>query len=303
MPAKKPLSAPVPRFDQMLWPTLQALKALGGSGSNQEIEDKAIEVAGYSETQLSVLHNDGPNIEIRYRMAWARSYLKVVGALENSARSVWSITDYGRNLTESDMAAIPSQARAISRQNKMQIGTTASTQEDSENDGDIEAVGVPEPFKSVNFESWRDKLLSVIQAMSPAGFERLSQRMLRESGFSRVEVTGKSGDGGIDGVGVLAINLLSFQVSFQCKRYKGSVGSTEIRNFRGAMTGRTDKGLFITTGSFTPEARKEATRDGAPVLDLIDGEALCKLLKDLKLGVSTEQIEQVTVDDAWFASV
>jgi restriction system protein len=139
--------------------------------------------------------------------------------------------------------------------------------------------------------------------MPPDNFERLSQRILRESGFSQVEVTGKSGDGGIDGIGVLTISLLSFQVFFQCKRYKGSVSSSDIRNFRGAMMGRTDKGLFITTGSFTPDARREATRDGAPVLDLIDGERLCVLLKDLNLGVSTRQVEEVSIDDTWFSSI
>ena len=129
---------------------------------------------------------------------------------------------------------------------------------------------------------------------------------MRESGFTRVEVTGKSGDGGIDGgAGVLRMNLISFQVLFQCKRWKGSVGSEVVRNFRGAMQGRADKGLIITTGTFTADARKEATRDGAPAIDLIDGEALCLLLKDLKLGVrvETRMVEDVTVDERFFAAV
>lgn len=136
--------------------------------------------------------------------------------------------------------------------------------------------------------------------MPPDAFERLCQRILRSSGFIKVQVTGKKGDGGIDGIGVLRIALLSFQVFFQCKRYSGSVGPKEIRDFRGAMVGRTDKGLFITTGTFTSEAEKEATRDGAPALDLIDGEQLCTLLKDLKLGVETKTIEVVEIDDFWF---
>jgi len=287
----------------MLWPVLQAVKSLGGSGANQEIEDRAIEIAQYTEEQLAVLHGDGPNIEVRYRMAWARSYLKVVGALENSSRSVWSITDYGKSLTERDMAGIPSQARATSRRNKFQSTNKAGSPELPILDSEPASPEPREPYKSVTFEDWRDKLLQVIQAMPPSNFERLSQRILRESGFSQVEVTGKSGDGGIDGIGVLSISLLSFQVFFQCKRYKGSVGPSDIRNFRGAMMGRTDKGLFITTGSFTPDARKEATRDGAPVLDLIDGERLCKLLKDLNLGVSTRQVEEVSIDDNWFSSI
>jgi len=139
--------------------------------------------------------------------------------------------------------------------------------------------------------------------MPPDAFERLAQRILRESGFVKVEVKGKSGDGGIDGIGVLRLNLLSFQVLFQCKRYKDTVSAGAIRDFRGAMVGRTDKGLFITTGRFTPEARKEATRDGAPPIDLIDGEQLCEILKTLRLGVKAEMVEQVSLDPSAFKNI
>ena len=144
-----------------------------------------------------------------------------------------------------------------------------------------------------------------MQTIDPTAFERLSQRLLRESGFTRVEVSGKSGDGGIDGVGVLRVQLISFQVLFQCKRWKGSVGSEVIRNFRGAMQGRADKGLIITTGRFTAEARKEATRDGAPAIDLIDGEAVCGLMKELGLGVRVREVrtEEVTLDEEFFGAI
>ncbi|MCE1271999.1 MAG: restriction endonuclease, partial [Acinetobacter sp.] len=118
---------------------------------------------------------------------------------------------------------------------------------------------------------------------------------------SQVEVTGKVGDGGIDGKGIVRVSgLLSFHVIFQCKRYKGSVSPSQIRDFRGAMQGRADKGLFITTGNFTRDALKEATRDGAPPIDLIDGELLCEKLKELKLGITTQLIEQVEIKTEWF---
>lgn len=152
-------------------------------------------------------------------------------------------------------------------------------------------------------DSWEDSLLATLKSMEPGGFERLCQRLLREAGFSRVEVTGKSGDGGIDGVGVLKINLLSFHVRFQCKRYAGAVSSPDIRNFRGAMQGRADKGLFITTGRFTKDAEAEASRDGAPAIDLIDGLELCELLKKYSLGVSTATIEDVTVNAEFFQKI
>jgi restriction system protein len=173
------------------------------------------------------------------------------------------------------------------------------TNGDTPTDLTITQVETDEPVE----EDWKTQLLDALQAMPPSSFEKLCQRILRESGFTQVEVTGRSGDGGIDGIGVLRIALLSFQVFFQCKRYKGSVGSGSIRDFRGAMVGRTDKGLFITTGTFTPEAKREATRDGAPALDLIDGDALCDLLKEGNLGVQTEMVEQVIINTSWFQAI
>ncbi|MEN9756017.1 MAG: hypothetical protein RL755_204, partial [Pseudomonadota bacterium] len=152
---------------------------------------------------------------------------------------------------------------------------------------------------------WKDDLYLILtQKISPDAFERLAQRLLRECGFVQVEVTGKTGDGGIDGKGIARINgLMSFHVIFQCKKYQGSVSASEIRDFRGAMVGRADKGLFITTGTFTSSAIKEATRDGAPPIDLIDGEHLAEKLKELQLGVKTEMVEKVTVDSDWFLSL
>jgi restriction system protein len=235
-------------------------------------------------------------------MAWARTYLRAVDALENSSRGVWSVTEYGESLTESDMAEIPRRVRALTSrrgQTSVKTGRKAKAKPDVVEDGS--ATG--NVFTSTVPQEWQDALLGVVQGMPPASFEKLCQRVLRESGFIRVEVTGRSGDGGIDGIGVLRIALLSFHVFFQCKRYKGSVGASAIRDFRGAMVGRTDKGLLITTGTFTPDAKREATRDGAPVLDLIDGETLCGLLKSLGLGVSTRQVEEVSIDREWFDSV
>ena len=287
--------ASVPTYDKMLWPTLVALKEIGGSGTIQEIMDKVIEIAAYSENQQSVVHGGGPQSEISYRLAWARTYLKAVGAIENSSRGVWAITDYGRTLCETDMASIPNKVRAMSarrprsRRPIVEPFPPAGTGE--------------EAFSSTVAEDWKARLLSVLQSMKPAAFERLSQRLLREEGFTSVQVTGRSGDGGIDGIGVLRVALVSFRVLFQCKRYKGSVGASVIRDFRGAMQGRADKGLIITTGTFTAEAQKEATRDGAPVLDLIDGDALCQLLKERQLGVSTRMVEEVSIDSGLFERI
>ena len=152
--------------------------------------------------------------------------------------------------------------------------------------------------------AWQQQLHRILLSLDPSAFERLVQRLLQESGFIQVQVTGKSGDGGIDGVGISRINgFLSFHVLFQCKRYQGSVTASQIRDFRGAMQGRTDKGLIITTGTFTRDAVKEATRDGAPPIDLIDGEQLVQRLKELGLGVKITMIESVEVNPDWFSKI
>lgn len=150
---------------------------------------------------------------------------------------------------------------------------------------------------------WRDDLLDTLQNMPPDAFERLCQRLLRESGFIEVEVTGRSGDGGIDGYGIIRLaGMISFPVLFQCKRYSGNVGPNVVRDFRGAMAGRAEKGVILTTGGFTRDAQREATRDGATPIDLIDGQLLMDKMKELKLGLHTKMVEVVQVDRSWFAS-
>ena len=153
---------------------------------------------------------------------------------------------------------------------------------------------------------WQDEALEALKQMAPEAFERLCQRLLRESGFIQVEVTGRSGDGGIDGKGVVKLGgILSFHVIFQCKRYRDSISASAIRDFRGAMVGRADKGLFITTGTFTRDARLEAQRDGAPPLDMIDGDELVIMLKDLRLGIEVrvKTVEEISVNHEWFKKI
>lgn len=285
------LQSQVPKFADIMFPCLNALKSLGGSGTNEEILDRICELEKIPDDVQRVQGSNHGQTLLGYRLAWARSFLKKVGAVQNTDRGVWAITEKGQSLTEPECKKIPAAVRKM--ENGKRRGGSDANQSDSD-DEDNEAV---------DGLAWRDRLLGVVQKIKPDAFERLAQRILREAGFTKVEVTGKSGDGGIDGVGILRVNLVSFTVLFQCKRYQGSVRSSDVRDFRGAMQGRCDKGLFITTGTFSPDARREATRDGAPTIDLIDGEALCDLLKSLKLGVSVELVEQVAIDDGWFGLI
>jgi len=275
------------QYDDLMNPVIKALKSLGGSGTNEEINNKVAEIAKIPSDQLEVLHNPekGGMTEIEYRLMWTRTYLKTYGIIENSTRGVWSLTENGSVLEKVDEKDVVRVVREQMKRNKQ------------------EARDDDEPNHKVE---WQEELLDVILEMSPSAFERLIQRILRESGFVQVEVTGQSGDGGIDGHGILRLGgLLSFHVIFQAKRWKGAVGAGQVRDFRGAMVGRADKGLLITTGAFTKDAIKEASRDGAPAIDLIDGDQLVEKLKQLSLGVETKKIEveQVAVDRRWFSSL
>jgi restriction system protein len=280
----------LPRYHDLMRPTLVALDKIGGSASLNEINDTVIELIGLPTEALDVGYESGAGAVIPDRLSWARSYLKSAGYLASGGRGVWLITDEGRAALELAEQVLKANVAAA-----VKAESLAKKQQSSEAPIDDLSVNPDESLLD-----WRDKLLSVLKNMDPSAFERLSQRLLRESGFVKVEVTGRSGDGGIDGTGIMQLSLMSFHVLFQCKRYQGSVGSGAVRDFRGAMMGRTDKGLIITTGTFSPDARREATRDGAPPIDLIDGLALCEKLKELSLGVETKLVEEVSIKPAWF---
>lgn len=282
----------IPRYNELLWPVLCAVRELGHSARLDEIDERVIEREGFSEGQLAVLHDEGPRSELEYRLAWARTYLKGMGALANASRGVWETTPLGRKLAENEIEPLWREYKATRRSER-----TRKRREE-----DIGGTETETDEETADTDDWKEMLLEHMLAMSPGGFERLAQRLLRAAGFINTTVTGRSGDGGIDGVGVYRLSLVSFPVFFQCKRYKGAVGPDKVRDFRGAMAGRGDKGLLITTGTFTREARIEATRDGAPPIDLIDGEQLCELLKQHQLGVRTEErrVEDVKVVASFF---
>ena len=292
------MSSPkVPSYDSLMNPLLRALRSLGGSGSIEEIYDKVVEEERLSEDVLSLVHDPDKSTqtEVAYRLAWARTYLKKYGLLENSSRGIWALTSASSGVEKVNPREVVSVVR----------GLTKRPDADHVDVKTLEQGAEVEDEEAAFEEEWKQKPHRLLtQILTPAAFERLVQRLLRESGFTQVEVTGRVGDGGIDGRGIARIHgLMSFHVLFQCKRYKGSVGAHEMRDFRGAMVGRSDKGLFITTGTFTPAAVKEATRDGAPAIDLVDGKDLADKMKELQLGVKVSTVEVVALEDAWFEAL
>jgi restriction system protein len=277
----------LPPLAEYLPPLVAALKARGGSATIEELEEDVARLMKLTEEQRAVEHGSGNRTYFSYRLAWARSFLKKAGALDNSERGVWQLMPAGASMTDAELRAVVPRVRAQNRRNRLD---RAAEEEETEDATEPEI-------------SWKERLVECLGAMAPTAFERLCQRLLREAGFIKVEVTGRSGDGGIDGMGVLRVQLVSFQVLFQSKRWKGSLGASVVRDFRGAMVGRADKGLIITTGTFTADARREATRDGAPAIDLVDGDTLADLLKQYRLGVGVKTVEEVEVKSDFFQSI
>jgi restriction system protein len=282
-----------PVYRELFWTTLRALQELGGSGSRQEVAAQAAALGGYAEAEQAALMPNGRTTRIAYYVGWNLTALKRIGLADNSQRGVWSLTERGRTATEEDVPVLWEESRTAFRQVRREREAAGADGTDAGGDQvSVDDSGAP----------WKDALIARLKRLHPDAFERLCQRLLREAGFEKVQVTGRSGDQGIDGVGLVRLGLLSFPTYFQCKRYDGSVGAGAVRDFRGAMAGRGEKGVVITTATFTPAARQEATRDGVPPIDLIDGDMLCDLLKAHRLGVLVRErvVEDITVDnDFW----
>ncbi len=280
------------KHDDLFNPTLKAIKQLGGSGATSEIEEQVIGILNLSDDAINEIHRESTT-KLTYRLAWARNYLKRYGLIENSSRGVWALTEAGQKIESVDQELVKKFVVKKDREqrlNKQKIEKGEPSLEDKTDE--IEDFG------------WQDKLIQTMKKIHPDQFERLCQRLLRELGFVNVEVTGRTNDGGIDGKGIIKLGgVLSYHVVFQAKRYKGSVSSSVIRDFRGAMSGRADKGLIMTTGSFTREAKKESIRDGATPIDLIDGNEFAERLKELNLGVSVEMVEEVKIKTDWFKNL
>lgn len=274
------------KFTDYINPVIQALRELGGSARAEEVYKY---VAAMLQLPPEILEEEKESGGSRYenQVAWARFYLAKSGHIGSSKRGVWALTDKGNNtsmLSEDDIQKLIKSVQAASLTKKDTGGVrdfVPPRREDSIEEA-IEKTEKEAPICS----DYRSELLQLLKALPPSGFERLCQRLLRESGFQEVTVTGRSGDGGIDGIGILQVNpFVTFKVLFQCKRYDGSVGPSQVRDFRGAMMGRTDKGIIITTGTFTSDARKEAVRDGVPPIELVDGEDLINLFEQIELGL------------------
>lgn len=269
-----------PEFIKFFQPIIEVLKNLDGSGKASEVTDIVIETMKIPENDLDIVLKSGTS-RIKNQIHWARMYLVNAGIIDSSQRGVWSLTEKGlkTNLSEHQ------QVYDLFKKVHEKFETKDSNLKVKKADIDQKAA---EDLPAVDAEGYKDRLLKILRELPAPGFERICQRLLREAGFKKVTVTGKSGDGGIDGEGILEVNpLMSYKVLFQSKRYKdgSSVTASQVRDFRGAMQGRADKGIIITTGRFTQDSKKEALRDGAPPIELVDGDGLIELFEKNELGL------------------
>jgi restriction system protein len=271
-----------PQFIRYFQPVINALIKLGGSGRPEEVEEVIAEQLGLNEADRNEQIPSGQS-RFSNKVNWARFYLVKAGLIDSSIRGVWSLTEKGRTtvLTPDQAFQLFNQIHRQFALEKKKAKTEKSIEED---------VSSPE---SVDH---RSSLLNILQGLSGEGFERLCQRLLRESGFEAVTITGRTGDGGLDGIGILQMNpFVSFKVLFQCKRYQGAVSSSQVRDFRGAMMGRADKGIILTTGNFTSDAKKEAVRDGVPPIELVDSEKLLDMFEELQLGLTSKKAYDINL--------
>jgi restriction system protein len=286
-----------PQFVKYFGPVLAALQQLGGSGRPDEVRSVIAQTLKLSEEEQSEPLPNKAQPRFDNQVHWARFYLSKAGLLDSSTRGVWALSESGR-------AALPlgsAEARKVFREVSSTFAKTKVGKARSGETSPAEDVTPPPSDGAPVQQNYRDEIEQKLQALSAGAFERFCQRLLRESGFQEVSVTGRSGDGGIDGIGILQVNaLVSFKVLFQCKRYTGSVTVAHVRDFRGAMMGRADKGIILTTGSFTADARKEAIRDGVPAIELVDGDKLVGMLEQLELGLKPRTTYEV--DSGFFES-
>jgi restriction system protein len=271
------------RFLVYLRPLVEVLRNTGGSGSTADVIDQVIEYMKIPEGEVAKTIASGVS-RVRNQIEWARMYLVKADLMDSSQRGVWKLTEkgYEADLSDDSIYEIFRKVQKISQKPK-------------ETKGEEESTEIDETI--VDDEAHGETILSILKNLSPGGFEKLCKRLLTEVGVHDVQIKGGTGDQGIDGTGVIKVNdVVGFNIIFQCKRYRDAVVPHHVRDFRGTMQGRADKGIIITTGRFTPESKKEAVRDGVPPIELIDGERLVTLFEKYKLGLKPKVVYDVVPD-------
>ena len=304
----------VPPQKEFYNPILQALHHLGGSGTNKEIKAEAVKIMNLTDEQLKVPvspDTDSRKTLVVNHLSWAKSHLKSYGLLENPRRAVWTLTMKGQNTKQVNPRDVQRAAMQVTKEEREQEKkarkqSDSASQPEAGDDGRISLEELTDADDIIaSLLGWRDELSSLLHGMPPAAFERFFLHIFHSEGIGKVDVTGRSGDDVIEGM-MESGGFLSLRVSFRCIRGSGLISTGDVHNFRREVTmGRANKGLLVTTGKFTQEARREAARGGAPEIELMDGEQLIDKLKELSLGVKTKKVvvERVMIDADWFQNI
>lgn len=270
------------QFIRYLNPVLQVLKDNGGVGAASEIIDGVIAHLNIQDAEVEVTIPSGQS-RVRNQIQWARYYLAKAGLVDSPKSGVWRLTQEGTQTaltTEQAKALVQKIVKKYHDSRKAGAGKTSAAKN--------------EDIATVEDEEHTEDLLDVLKNLTPKGFERICKRLLTEIGIHDIQITGGAGDQGIDGIGRIRLNdVVNFNIVFQCKRYKETVSPALVRDFRGSMQGRAEKGLILTTGRFTQEAQKEANRDGVPPIELIDGERLVGLFEKYELGLKPKIVYEL----------
>lgn len=284
----------VVRFIPRILATLREMNGVAKAGAVKAAVVQAISEAG-EPVNDQMLSSGVPKYQ--NDIYWARMYLVNAGLLEPSkvaGHGVWKLTQGGwlSPLDMSTAAAIYYKTASSSSQgskNKDEADLPAPSGDDHQQD--LEGT--------VN---WQVQLKAVLWSLSDQGFEHLCAAIMTANGLDQIKVTGKSGDKGIDGMGLMYLDdagLISIRVAWQCKRYTNTtVGSAEVRNFRGSLDHKTDHGIIFSTSTFTAEAMKESVALGKAPVRLVPLDELIEMLRKLKLGVVSEP--EPAVVDAFF---
>jgi restriction system protein len=272
-----------PEFLKYVNPVLTSLQSNGGAGNSSDIIDQIISVLKITEEELEETTTNGQS-RVKNQIQWARFYLFKSGLIDNAQRGIWRLTKEGldKKLNDEDVYLLFKEV-----QNSVKKSTSSET------------IIKEQSFEitPTEDEEHNSTLISIIQNLTPTGFEKLCKRLLTEIGINEIHITGGSGDQGIEGKGIVKLNdVVSLNIVFQCKRYKETVSPHHVRDFRGAMQGRGEKGLIITTGRFTKEAKNEANREGVTPIELIDGDRLVELFEKYQLGLKPITIFEIDSD-------
>lgn len=266
----------MPKQAEIYIPLLRCLDEMGGKGRPSEIYQRIRKFfPDLNDSDLAEVLSSGGN-KWTNRVQWARNRLIVRGEMSNPERGVWAITEKGQaRLTKyrgSDQGVAEADESELVPMRLIPLPNLEEVAEEYE-------------------EAFKQKALQKLQDLTPQQFERFAGGLLAAYGFSNVKVTGKSGDGGIDGHGKLKVGLAMMNVAFQCKRWQGQVGRPDVDKFRGAIQGEFEQGIFFTPSDFSQPAREASIKKGAVPVVLINGDAIVQLMIDKGLGVKRRPVE------------